>query len=90
MELFYNDLYVKLTQRLHQALNGIFFPPTEAPKAPSLPDQPEGTAAHQVLGVLASEMESVGDDAKAAVYHQERVASSPHSALRTASCTSWK
>lgn len=80
MELFYNDLYVKLTQRLHQALNGIFFPPTEAPKAPNLPDQPEGAAAAAVLGALAKEAETVGDLAMAATYHKERVASSPHAA----------
>ena len=80
MELFYNDLYVKLTQRLHQALNGIFFPPTEAPLAPSMPEQAEGASAHGVLGVLAAESEAIFDFANAATYHKERIASSKHSA----------
>ena len=38
----------RVSQRLHQALNGIFFPPAEGPPAPSLPDQPEGAATEVV------------------------------------------
>ena len=80
MELFYNDLYVKLTQRLHQALNETFFPPPEAPPAPSLPDQPEGAAAPAVLGALAAEMEAVSNLPMADTYHKERIATARHNA----------
>ena len=74
--LFYNDLYVQLTQRLHKALNGVFFPPTEAPTAPSAPDQSEGAATAAVLGALADEMELVFDYEAAATYHKERITTS--------------
>ena len=80
MELFYNELYVKLTQRLHQALNETFFPPSEAPEAPSVPDQPEGAAAPAVLGSLAAEMETVFKFEQAATYHKERVATAKYNA----------
>ena len=80
MELFYNELYVTLTQRLHMALNETFFPPSEAPKAPSLPDQPEGAAESAVLGALAAEMESVFNFGQAATYHKERIATARHNA----------
>lgn len=79
-DLFYNDLYVQLTQRLHKALNGIFFPPTEAPAAPSMPDQPEGVPMHIVLGALATEMEMVFAFEQANYYHKERITSSKHMA----------
>ncbi len=77
-DLFYNDLYVQLTQRLHKALNSVFFPPTEAAPAPSLPDQPEGAATAAVLGALADEMEMVFSFDAAATYHKERIASCKH------------
>lgn len=80
MELFYNELYVKLTQRLHQALNATFFPPSDAPLAPSLPDQPEGAAAPAVLSTLAIEMESIFAFEQAATFHKERVTTAKHSA----------
>ena len=80
-DLFYNDLYVQLTQRLHKALNGVFFPSTEAAPAPSLPDQPEGAATAAVLGALADEMEMVFSYDAAATYHKERIASCKHLAV---------
>ena len=80
MELFYNELYVKLTQRLHQALNSTFFPPAIAPDAPSVPDQPpiDPPSAASVLGSLASEMEMINQLGAAAGYHKERVAAAKY------------
>ena len=61
MELFYNDLYVMLTKRLHASLNGLFYPPTEAPPAPSLPSaSPAPLAAEAAPRALADEMAAAG------------------------------
>jgi len=79
-DLFYNDLYVQLTQRLHKALNGVFFPPKEAATAPTLPDQPESATTAAVLGALAVEMETVFSYEAAATFHKERITSCKHHA----------
>ena len=77
LDLFYNELYVTLTQRVHVALNGLFFPPAAAPDAPSLPDAPPGgeggISAEAVLKSLADEMELTFRLPAAARFHQERV-----------------
>ena len=82
LDLFYNELYVTLTQRVHVALNALFFPPAAAPDAPSLPDAPpagkggeggEAAGAEAVLKALADEMELTFRLPAAARLHQERV-----------------
>jgi len=78
MDLFYNELYVTLTQRVHAALNAHFFPaaaPPAAPTAPDLPPELDGASPGAVLKALADEMESDFRFADAARLHQERVVS---------------
>jgi len=80
MQTFYNDLYVTLTQQLHTSLNQIFFPKVQAPTAPSAPDDLEGKSVKDALKLLATEMEMLFRYDKAAIYHQERVASCKYDA----------
>ena len=80
VQSFYNELYVALTKRMHAALDATFFPPVEPPKAPSAPDAADATPTATTLGSLAAEAETLFRFEEAAVYHQERVATSPQDA----------
>ena len=70
--------YVKLTQRLHTALNSIFFPPAAVPDAPSLPETVDEASASVLLKGLADEAEANFDFGSAATYHKERVSAARH------------
>ena len=62
-----------------QALNATFFPPTEAPIAPSAPDVADGdTDVVALLKALADENEGTLKYSAAEQYHLERVASAEH------------
>ena len=50
-QVFYNELYVTLTQQLHASLNSIFFPPVSKSTAPSAPASIDNKPLKDVLKV---------------------------------------
>ena len=58
MQIFFNNLYVALTQQLHTALNQIFIPASRTPNAPSAPDQLDGEGVKDVLKVAFAQRDT--------------------------------